>query len=75
MSYLSQHKMCVRCNGPVSAEQDIPGGGPQGGLLTVIFFDLQVDLAGAQEHPSYHTLALNLIPYKLALSPYATSVI
>ena len=30
-----------------SAEQDIPGGGPQGGLLTVIFFDLQVNLAGA----------------------------
>ena len=47
ISYLSQRKMCVRFNGAESAEQDIPGGGPQGGLLTVIFFDLQVNLAGA----------------------------
>ena len=39
--------MCVRYDGVESAEQDIPGGGPQGGLLTVIFFDLQVNLAGA----------------------------
>jgi hypothetical protein len=39
--------MCVRYNGAESAEQDIPGGGPQGGLLTVILFDLQVNLAGA----------------------------
>ena len=46
-SYLSQRKMCVRFNGVESAEQDIPGGGPQSGLLTVIFFDLQVNLAGA----------------------------
>ena len=47
VSYLSQRKMCVRYDGVESAEQDIPGGGPQGGLLTVIFFDLQVNLAGA----------------------------
>ena len=47
ISYLSQRKMCVRFNGVESAEQDIPGGGPQGGLLTVIFFNLQVNLAGA----------------------------
>ena len=46
ISYLSQRKMCVRYNGAESSEQDIPGGGPQGGLLTVIFFDLQVNLAG-----------------------------
>ena len=39
--------MCVRYNGAESAQQDIPGGGPQGGLLTVILFDLQVALAGA----------------------------
>ena len=39
--------MCVRYNGATSDDQDIPGGGPQGGLLTVIFFDLQVNLAGA----------------------------
>ena len=39
--------MCVRYNGAVSAEQEIPGGGPQGGLLTVILFNLQVNLAGA----------------------------
>ena len=47
MSYLCQRKMCVRYNGAISAEQDIPGGGPQGGLLTVIFFNLQVNLAGS----------------------------
>ena len=47
VSYLSGRKMCVRYNGAVSAEQNIPGGGPQGGLLTVIFFNLQVNLAGA----------------------------
>ena len=40
-------KMCVRYNGAESSEQDILGGGPQGGLLTVILFDLQVNLAGA----------------------------
>ena len=28
-------------------KQDIPGGGPQGGLLKVILFDLQVNGAGA----------------------------
>jgi hypothetical protein len=47
ISYLSQRKMCVRYNGAESSEQDIPGGGPQGGLLTVILFDLQANLAGA----------------------------
>ena len=46
VSYLSQRKMCVRYNGAVSDDQDIPGGGPQGGLLTVIFFNLQVNKAG-----------------------------
>ena len=46
MSYLSNRRMCVRYNGAVSKEQDIPGGGPQGGLLTVLLFDLQVNLAG-----------------------------
>ena len=47
ISYLSNRRMCVRYNGATSADQDIPGGGPQGGLLTVILFDLQVNLAGA----------------------------
>ena len=46
ISYLSNRKMCVRYQGETSAEKDIPGGGPQGGLLTVILFDLQVNLAG-----------------------------
>ena len=40
--------MCVRYNGAESLEQAIPGGGPQGGLLTVILFNLQVNLAGSQ---------------------------
>ena len=46
ISYLSERKMCVRYQGETSSEQLIPGGGPQGGLLTVILFDLQVNLAG-----------------------------
>jgi hypothetical protein len=57
ISYLSNRKMCVRYNGAESAEQDIPGGGPQGGLLTVILFDLQVNLAGAA-CPIYRVLPL-----------------
>ena len=47
ISYLSNRKMCVRYNGAESGAQDIPGGGPQGGLLTVLLFDLQVNLAGS----------------------------
>ena len=47
ISYLSNRKMCVRYNGAESVEQEIPGGGPQGGLLIVLLFDLQVNLAGA----------------------------
>ena len=50
ISYLSNRRMCVRYKGAESDEQDIPGGGPQGGLLTVILFDLQVNLAGAGEN-------------------------
>ena len=45
-SYLSNRRMCVRLNGATSNEQLIPGGGPQGGLLTVLLFNLQVNLAG-----------------------------
>ena len=45
-SYLTGRRMCVRFNGAQSDDQYIPGGGPQGGLLTVILFDLQVNLAG-----------------------------
>ena len=47
ISYLSGRKMCVRYNGATSSDQHIPGGGPQGGLLTVLLFDLQVNLAGS----------------------------
>ena len=47
ISYLTDRKMCVRFNGAESDDQDIPGGGPQGGLPTVLLFDLQVNLAGS----------------------------
>ena len=47
ISYLSNRRMCVRYNGAISEDQAIPGGGPQGGLLTVLLFNLQVNLAGA----------------------------
>ena len=46
VSYLTNRKMCVRYKGTTSDEQTIPGGGPQGGLLTVLLFNLQVNLAG-----------------------------
>ena len=46
ISYLSNRTMRVRYNGVTSSAQNIPGGGPQGGLLTVILFNLQVNLAG-----------------------------
>ena len=59
ISYLSNRKMCVRYNGATSAEQDIPGGGPQGGLLTVLLFDLQANLAGAP-CPTLRSLALGV---------------
>jgi hypothetical protein len=46
-------------NGAESAEQEIPGGGPQGGLLTVILFDLRVNLAGVS-CPIYPVLPLGI---------------
>ena len=35
-SYLTKRKMCVRFNGATSKKQLIPGGRPQGGLLTTL---------------------------------------
>ena len=52
-------KMCVRYKGAESSEQAIPGGGPQGGLLTVILFNLQVNLAG-MPCPNYTLLPLGI---------------
>ena len=48
ISYLTNRRMCVRYNGAQSKDELIPGGGPQGGLLTVLLFNLQVNLAGAK---------------------------
>ena len=52
-------------------EQNIPGGGPQGGLLIVIFFNLQANLVGVPcpVLPTYQVslfsiVVLNLTPYK-----------
>ena len=39
-SYLTQRTMCVRYKGAVSSFYSMPGGGPQGGLLTSVFFIL-----------------------------------
>ena len=69
MSYLSNRRMCVSYGGATSEEHDIPG------LLTVLLFDLQVNLAGAPcpfqpslppgvcgpELPPWHNLQ-NLLP-------------
>ena len=59
MSYLSNRKMCVRFGGAVSDDCLIPGGGTQGGLLTVLLFNLQVNLAGAP-CPTLKTLPANV---------------
>ena len=47
ISYLSNRSMCVRFHGAVSSEKSMPGGGPQGTLLIVLLFILQVNHAGA----------------------------
>ena len=46
ISYLTGRTMCVRHNGATSNEQSTPGGGPQGALLIVLLFNLQVNTAG-----------------------------
>ena len=47
ISYLSNRKLCVRYHGAVSSDRSMPGGGPQGTLLIVLLFILQVNFAGA----------------------------
>ena len=47
VSYLTERCMCIRYAGAVSTERKMPGGGPQGTLLIVLLFILQVNLAGA----------------------------
>ena len=40
ISYLTKRKMRVRYNGVYSSERDLPGGSPQGRLLSIIIFCL-----------------------------------
>ena len=40
ISYLPQRSMCIRYNGAVSEDRNMPGGGPQGTLLIVLLFIL-----------------------------------
>ena len=47
ISYLSNRSMVTTYNGAVSGSQHLCGGGPQGSLLIVIMFCLQVNEAGA----------------------------
>ena len=47
ISYLSNRTLCIRYHGAVSGDRKMPGGGPQGTLLIVLLFILQVNLAGA----------------------------
>ena len=47
ISYLSNRSMVTTYNGAVSGSQSLCGGGPQGSLLIVILFCLQVNEAGA----------------------------
>ena len=46
-SYLTNRSMCVRYKGATSSFEKVPGGGPQGGLLTGVLFCLQVNKAGS----------------------------
>ena len=46
ISYLTERSMCIRYSGAVSSDRRMPGGGPQGTLLIVLLFILQVNLAG-----------------------------
>ena len=46
ISYLSHRSMVTTYNGAVSSSQHLCGGGPQGSLLIVILFCIQVNLAG-----------------------------
>ena len=46
ISYLNERTMCIRYSGAVSSDRMMPGGGPQGTLLIVLLFILQVNLAG-----------------------------
>ena len=45
-SYLTGRSMCVRYMGEESSFKRLPGGGPQGGLLTGLLFVVQVNKAG-----------------------------
>ena len=38
ISYMSNRRMRVRYNGVLSDEQSLPGGSPQGGLLSIVIF-------------------------------------
>ena len=46
ISYLSERTLCIRYHGAVSSDRCMPGGGPQGTLLIVLLFILQVNHAG-----------------------------
>ena len=53
--------MCVRYKGATSSFHRVPGGGPQGGLLTSVLFILQVNKAGSPcelPHPGENTFLL-----------------
>ena len=46
ISYLSNRSMVTTFNGAVSSPQRLCGGGPQGSLLIVLLFCIQVNKAG-----------------------------
>ena len=46
ISYLTDRTLVIRYHGAVSSERSMPGGGPQGTLLIVLLFILQVNHAG-----------------------------
>ena len=51
VSYLQSRSMILRFNGANSTRKSLPGGSPQGALLGVIIFLLQINKAGMSSYP------------------------
>ena len=56
MSYLTNRRMRVRHNGAMSNEHSLPGGAPQGGLLSIIIFCIYTSGCGMPLNNALSTL-------------------
>ena len=62
ISYLCERKMKVKYNGEYSDEQSLPGGSPQGGLLSIILFCLYTAGCGMNLHEDLKMLTPEEFP-------------